>query len=272
MKRALVISGLALVAFACALLLPLGRASATVVEPIDATVISNMDSCQSGPVVLAPIEPAFGPREVAHLGGWALLVVGLTLLPLVRRKGRQSGSAMLCTLLLLAGGAGLITAHNLTTAKGNPITHTHPPETVTPGQVAFQEASDAQLIPGQRTVEGPPSSTYDCHGKTFDGTGSWINNDQVDKILRENGYSKAKGGARLGDIVVYRTPDGAVTHSGVVTGIDSNGNVTEVCSKWGSGFEYRHKPDEVPQGQTGTVNGVPVTRGTYGKPTVYHKN
>ena len=65
--------------------------------------------------------------------------------------------------------------------------------------------------------------------------------------------------------------NGNITHSGIVTGIDANGNVTEVCSKWGTGYEYRHKPDEVPQGQQGVVNGRNVTRGTYGTTTVYRK-
>jgi len=241
---------------------------------VQAFVASNPDSCTAPSTDAAP-RPVLlpSPFQAGALLFLALAFSGGLLLSLRQRQWAWSPAhaLLLVASLGLTGAVGLV-AHNLTTSKGNPIAHSHRPETVTPAQIEQQKASDAQLIPGKRTVEAPPSTTYDCHGKTFDAEASWINDDQVEKILNDDGYKPVPaGGARLGDVVIYRN-NGQVTHSGTVTGIDSNGNVTEVCSKWGSGFEYRHAPNEVPQGQSGVVNGVPTQRGTYGTPTVYRRS
>lgn len=249
-------------------------------KPIDEMSIyefaETMDQCDG-----APVDVVFDTAGLVA-PGWAPTPLGMTLLALIalcglafavlarqRRWVRRPALVAMTCVVALTVGAVFLEAHRLRTNKGNTIQHSHRPERITERHIEFAEASDAQLIPGTRTVEQPPSTTYDCHGKTFDGTASWINNDQVNQILEDNGYeANPDGGARLGDIVVYHH-NGNVTHSGIVTGVDSDGNVTEVCSKWGSGFEYRHKPNEVPQGQSGRVNGQPVTRGTYGTPTVY---
>jgi hypothetical protein len=241
---------------------------------IQTVVSGNFDSCTAPNGDVAP-RPVLlpSPFQAGALLFLALAFSGGLLIALRQRQWAWSPAVvvLLVANLGLWGAVGL-GAHNLTTSKGNPIAHSHNPETVTPAQKEFMEASDAQLIPGKRTVEAPPSSTYDCHGKTFDAEASWINDDQVEKILNDDGYKPVPaGGARLGDVVVYRN-NGQVTHSGIVTGIDSDGNVTEVCSKWGKGFEYRHAPNEVPQGQMGMVNGMKVTRGTYGTPTVYRRS
>jgi hypothetical protein len=104
----------------------------------------------------------------------------------------------------------------------------------------------------------PATDAYDCHGFTFTCGAKWINDDQVNKILMDNGYtakSADAGGVKAGDIVVYHDGSGNVKHSGVVTKVDANGNPTEIESKWGRAPKYKHAPGTVPPG--------------YGTPTYY---
>lgn len=95
------------------------------------------------------------------------------------------------------------------------------------------------------TVVADSSFAYDCHGLTFKTSGVWIDNDQVDKILHDQGWIIQAGKAKVGDIVIYRK-NGKVTHSGVVEEVDNDGKVTKVRSKWGSQGEYIHDPKDVP--------------------------
>ena len=93
------------------------------------------------------------------------------------------------------------------------------------------------------TKLAPPSNGYDCHGFTFTGGDVWINDDQVEAILHDNGYSITTTPA-VGDIVIYRN-GGAITHSGIITAV-AGGAVTRVESKWGRLGRYSHAPDDVP--------------------------
>lgn len=107
--------------------------------------------------------------------------------------------------------------------------------------------ADAQLtslgLLSKVTKLRPPSNSYDCHGYTFLGGDRWINDDQVDAILADNGYAVTTTPS-VGDIVVYRN-GGAVTHSGIIVGV-SGTTVTMVESKWGRLGLYRHAPSDVP--------------------------
>lgn len=110
---------------------------------------------------------------------------------------------------------------------------------------------------------GKPTWKYDCHGWTLAGGATWINDDQVQKVLDENGYAeKAIRDVRVGDLAVYRH-GGAVTHTGIVVGTDP----LTIESKWGSMGRYIHKPEDVPQGQGG-FGGVPRAA-TYGTAKYY---
>lgn len=112
------------------------------------------------------------------------------------------------------------------------------------------------------TVGKDPDAGYDCHGLTFKSGKQFINNDQVQKIIDDQGWKPpANGKAQKGDIVVYRK-GGSITHSGIVEDVDNAGNVTKVRSKWGPWGEYVHAPDDVPKGQA-QFGGV-----DYGAPTV----
>jgi len=116
-----------------------------------------------------------------------------------------------------------------------------------------QEQADAILdslgLSDKVVHTGPPSDSYDCHGWTFTNGEKWINNDQVQKILDDNGYVGVPSGqVQVGDLVVYRDEYGNITHTGIVTAVDENGNPTEIESKWGSLGRYRHAPGDVPPG------------------------
>jgi hypothetical protein len=90
---------------------------------------------------------------------------------------------------------------------------------------------------------------YNCHGLTFKSSKLAIANDQVQKILDDQGWKPAANGkAAVGDIVIYKK-DGAITHSGIVTKVDAAGSVTQVMSKWGPWGVYLHAPNDVPHGQ-----------------------
>ena len=95
------------------------------------------------------------------------------------------------------------------------------------------------------TQLAPPTNDYDCHGYTFLQGDRWINDDQVEAILHDNGYAVTATPA-VGDIVVYRT-GGAITHSGVIVEVSGTA-VTTVQSKWGRLGLYRHAPSDVPPG------------------------
>jgi Domain of unknown function (DUF4157) len=88
-----------------------------------------------------------------------------------------------------------------------------------------------------------PTNRYDCHGFTFLGGDAWINDDQVDAILHDNGYSVTTTPS-VGDIVIYRY-GGAITHSGIIIAVAGT-TVTKVRSKWGRLGLYEHAPNDVP--------------------------
>jgi hypothetical protein len=110
-----------------------------------------------------------------------------------------------------------------------------------------EPAADAQLssmnLLTKVTKLKPPTNDYDCHGFTFLGGDRWINDGEVEAILKDNGYSVTAAPV-VGDIVVYRS-GGNITHSGVIVGV-SGTTVTLVESKWGRLGLYRHAPADVP--------------------------
>lgn len=75
--------------------------------------------------------------------------------------------------------------------------------------------------------------TADCHGYTFANGEVWIDNNQVNNLLRGDGYREvANSQVQVGDVVVYRNARRQVQHSGIVTSID--GGQVMVTSKSGS--------------------------------------
>ncbi len=103
------------------------------------------------------------------------------------------------------------------------------------------------------TELAPPTNDYSCHGYTFLGGKSWIDNDQVPTILADNGYVPTTTPA-VGDIVIYKAGQ-EYKHSGIITEVKGT-TVTKITSKWGLWGLYSHDPNDVP--------------GNYGTWTAYH--
>ncbi|CAN5333707.1 hypothetical protein BH11PSE10_BH11PSE10_21840 [soil metagenome] len=72
----------------------------------------------------------------------------------------------------------------------------------------------------------------DCHGVTFTNGEYWINDDQVDRILLGGGLTR-KATAVPGDVLVYRSSDGGVSHSVTVTAAGGAGVPTQVSGLGG---------------------------------------
>jgi hypothetical protein len=68
------------------------------------------------------------------------------------------------------------------------------------------------------TTSSVDTSKYDCgadcHGKTFGDNKIWINDDQVQTILDNDGYMNT-GSESLAGIVVFKDSNGNIVHSGV---------------------------------------------------------
>jgi RHS repeat-associated protein len=88
----------------------------------------------------------------------------------------------------------------------------------------------------------------DCHGLTFADGKYWINDNQVDKLLKGDNYRRTDT-PKVGDIAVYRNAAGEVEHSVTVTNTDSDGNVTEVSGL--GGIEPRAHSDSPTPGPGG---------------------
>ena len=182
------------------------------------------------------------------------------------RLGRAL-TAIACSLLCLLGGAFTLAAHVLKTSAGTDVSHFHPGEGL--NAAAKQLRKDAAgLVPGTRTDDGDPTTTYNCHGRTFDGAGSWVP-DPTD-LVKDDTNPVLPGQTKVGDILVYKK-GGTITHTATVTKVDGTGNATEVRSKWGDMGQYLHKPDEVPKGQSGMVGGKMITLADYGSFEVRRK-
>jgi hypothetical protein len=76
----------------------------------------------------------------------------------------------------------------------------------------------------------PATDDCNCHGWVFAGGHYWLEADDVECILSENGYQPVTA-AQIGDLVIYRNDAGAISHSGIVLAVLQDG-VPIVESKW----------------------------------------
>jgi hypothetical protein len=83
---------------------------------------------------------------------------------------------------------------------------------------------------------------------------AWVDPDNLIWILEDDGFQRLQGiqQVEIGDLVVYRSTDGDVSHVGVVLrkkliiGAEKKGDPLVVLSKWGGDGEYIHEMSDVP--------------------------
>jgi hypothetical protein len=95
-----------------------------------------------------------------------------------------------------------------------------------------------------------PSGIYNCHGLTFASKRTRVfSTDEIRKILQEDAYIKISiENVFPGDIILYVTNIGDITHSGIILSVERNvlGLFPMVLSKWGNGSEVFHSYNNCP--------------------------
>jgi hypothetical protein len=95
-------------------------------------------------------------------------------------------------------------------------------------------ADDGTPIKASINLESDiPELNTDCHGVTFADGEYWINDDQVDLILKGDNYHDVSKPQR-GDIVIYRDADGNVVHSATVVNIKKEHSFLFGLIQWGN--------------------------------------
>lgn len=93
---------------------------------------------------------------------------------------------------------------------------------------------------------------YNCVGMALACRRTVVLADQIDNILREDGFAEiAQAASQIGDIVVYsRTQAGPPEHIGVVHSIDPLPTTADlrimVLSQWGFDGEFIHRLKDLP--------------------------
>jgi len=94
---------------------------------------------------------------------------------------------------------------------------------------------------------GAADPGYNCHGWVFTAGCYWIDGEDVERILAQNGYHRV-GTPRPGDLAIYRNGS-EISHTAVVRMVDEEGLVL-VESKWGQLGRYLHPADKLTFGHT----------------------
>ncbi len=139
------------------------------------------------------------------------------------------------------------------------------PDAETPLKDAFEEWAENgyqgdppdPLSPATPLLDAngqPNSDAYNCHYYAWGASAN--GNDPTyphwSQTPNTSGYHSLDYSAQnqIGDRIVYygvnAQGDVYATHSGIVTGVDSNGMATEITSKWGQMGVYEHAPVDVP--------------------------
>lgn len=107
-----------------------------------------------------------------------------------------------------------------------------------------------QPIADQIIRRGPADDRCNCHGWVFTGGRYWLGTEDVDRILKENGY-EAVTDPRPGDLALYRNDSQGFIHTAVVRYVGDQMPVL-VEGKWAAGSIYLHPVDRSPYGENYT--------------------
>jgi hypothetical protein len=97
------------------------------------------------------------------------------------------------------------------------------------------------------------TGVYNCMGMVFASRRTWAWPEDLGMILSDDEYHRLPGPEQVevGDVVVYRSPLGAVEHVGLVAQVNIDLQQATrrifVLSKWGALGEYLHQLDDVPE-------------------------
>ncbi len=100
-------------------------------------------------------------------------------------------------------------------------------------------------LTGQVIRNGTPTDTSNCYGWVFTGGKYLLSPDDVEAILKDNGYMEVHE-PQPGDVVIYRQT-GSITHSAVVRYV-TEGQPVLIEGKWGAMGVFLHPADKTPYG------------------------
>lgn len=115
-----------------------------------------------------------------------------------------------------------------------------------------RELSLRRWTPSEGSMTAAPlqaraeSSPANCHGWVFTAGKYYLECDDVERILEDNGYEFCQS-PLPGDLIVYRNPSGGISHTGLVQTVYLGGMVV-IDSKWGLGGRFIHGPEQQPYG------------------------
>lgn len=93
--------------------------------------------------------------------------------------------------------------------------------------------------------DAPADDASNCFGWVFSGGRGWLDPDQVEAIIVDNGYRSTRY-PRPGDIAVYRDSDRKPSHVAVVRAAGADGVL--VAGKWGWMGAFTHRATETDYG------------------------
>jgi hypothetical protein len=107
------------------------------------------------------------------------------------------------------------------------------------------QATERRLLDKLGYVErvirvAPAAETSNCHGWVFTGGRYWLDPEDVERILADNGYQVVSQ-PQNGDLAIYRD-NGRITHTAVVRSATPGGPVF-VEGKWGWMGAFLHPPE-----------------------------
>lgn len=135
------------------------------------------------------------------------------------------------------------TGPHVTTDRGNQIVLKQPIAARDPNELAGAELKTLQGMKfGDQVIRrSGPSDNSNCHGWVFTGGKFLLSPDDVEQIVKENGYTEVHE-PQPGDLVLYRQ-GGTVAHSAIVRYV-SEGQPVLVEGKWGGMGVFLHPADK----------------------------
>lgn len=127
----------------------------------------------------------------------------------------------------------------LTVCGGRSVYHEHPPEEYSYSYKVYLNNYYLGLFPCIDGWFDLPTTTYNCHGWAYGHPSKGFGSEVINVIWPDD-FATTSYPYQIGDRVAYYK-NGAITHSGVVSGV-SGGSITKIDSKWGSLGLYRHEP------------------------------